>query len=237
MNQGKVVGIVQARMGSTRFPSKMQATLGKFSLLEWVLRRISLSKKLDQIVLATSDKSQDDVLDELAVGLGLDVFRGSEVDVLSRFIGAAEYANAKSIVRICADNPFIDPAEVDRLIEYFELEKCDYACNHQDRQGSSYADGFGAEIFSVESLKKIISIGAGPVHREHVTLGFWENNHIFKLKSIMAPKELAYPKMRFDIDTEFDLKKLNFLVSNGVGINTPASEIIKVAIKLECNDK
>ena len=71
------IAIVQARMGSARFPGKMLAHLGGVPLIEWVLRRLSLAKTLSQIILATTDDEVDDVLVELATGLGCSVFRGS----------------------------------------------------------------------------------------------------------------------------------------------------------------
>jgi spore coat polysaccharide biosynthesis protein SpsF len=223
------VAIVQARMGSSRFPGKMLEHLGGMPLIEWVLRRLSKSRALDQIVLATSEKEKDDALVELALTLGVAIYRGSESDVLTRFIEAATSVDATNVVRVCADNPFIDPYEVDRLIDYFTHNQCDYACNHQDRLGSKYADGFGAEIFSAATLKSIGEATKEPRHREHATLYFWENVGIFDLRSIQAPDELAFPELRFDIDSPQDLHRMERYVDLGVKIDSTAVEIIRVA--------
>ena len=139
-------------MGSTRFPGKMLQLLGSYPILEWVLRRVSRAKLIDEVVLATSDRSLDDSLVELANRIGIEVFRGSESDVLGRFAEAANHYHAKTVLRICADNPFVDPDELDRLVREFSENLCDYACNQQDRLDSQYADGFGSEILSNQLL-------------------------------------------------------------------------------------
>lgn len=223
------VAIIQARMGSSRFPGKMLSLLGGIHLLEWVVRRLLRTTTLAQIVLATSDNANDDVLAELATSLGIAVFRGSEADVLNRFIGAAKMASADNIVRICADNPFIDPIEVDRLVNHFANASCDYACNHQDRLGSNYADGFGAEILSAASLNKIAAKTLEPRYREHATLYLWDHASEYTLTAVEAPTELAFPELRFDVDTPDDLANLEVLVRAGVAIETPARDIIRIA--------
>ena len=223
------VAIIQARMGSSRFPGKMLARLGGIPLLEWVVRRLLRAATLAQVVLATSDRDSDDVLAELATTLGIAVFRGSEADVLGRFVGAARMTNADNVVRICADNPFIDPAEVDRLVRHFADCPCDYACNHQDRLGSTYADGFGAEILSAVLLDRIAADVTEARHREHATLYLWDHASEYKLTTVTAPADLAYAELRFDVDTPSDLANLQALVGAGVSIETPAHEIIRIA--------
>jgi aminopeptidase-like protein/spore coat polysaccharide biosynthesis protein SpsF (cytidylyltransferase family) len=228
MNQ-RNVAIIQARMGSSRFPGKMLARLGGIPLLEWVVRRLLRATTLAQVVLATSDGAGDDALAELAASLGVQVFRGSEADVLGRFVGAARMAGADNIVRICADNPFIDPVEVDRLVQHFADHPCDYACNHQDRLGSAYADGFGAEILTTALLERIAAAATEPRHREHATFYLWDHASEYELSAPAAPAGLAFPELRFDVDAPADLANLEAMVSAGVVIDTPACEIIRIA--------
>jgi aminopeptidase-like protein/spore coat polysaccharide biosynthesis protein SpsF (cytidylyltransferase family) len=223
------VAIIQARMGSSRFPGKMLARLGGMPLLEWVVRRLLRATTLTQIVLATSAGTGDDALAELAASLGIAVFRGSETDVLDRFVGAAKMAGADNVIRICADNPFVDPVEVDRLVNYFADNPCDYACNHQDRLSSGYADGFGAEILSAALLEKFAANAVEPRHREHATLYLWDHTGEYKLTAVEAPADLAFPELRFDVDTAEDLANLEVLVRSGVAIDTPACDIVKIA--------
>lgn len=225
------VGIIQARMGSIRFPGKMLAQLGGYTLLEWVARRTIRATMLDRVVLATSDQEKDDALVDLAMRLDVLVFRGSEGDVLGRFVGAARMVNADNVVRICADNPFVDPAEVDRLVRYFADNACDYACNHLDRLDSRYADGFGAEILSTTLLESIAAQAVESRHREHATSYLWEHANRYHLSAIAAPPELAFARLRFDVDTPDDLVRLERLVQAGVTIETPAQDIIKIALR------
>ena len=117
--RGRTIGIVQARMGSTRFPGKSLTSLwGPMALLELVLTRVNRARSLDLVVLATSDQPGDDALAPVAEALGVPVFRGDEQDVLRRFCGAVERYPAEAVVRICGDNPLVDPAEVDRLVGF-----------------------------------------------------------------------------------------------------------------------
>ena len=96
-------------MGSTRFPGKMLEKFCGIAILEWVLRRVQSANLIDKIVLATTKLERDDPLVELAQSLSVNIFRGSEDDVLGRFADAAEHFGASTVVRVCADNPLIAP--------------------------------------------------------------------------------------------------------------------------------
>jgi spore coat polysaccharide biosynthesis protein SpsF len=222
----KVVAIVQARMGSVRFPGKMLASLGGYPILDWVLLRLKQAKQIDEIVLATSDLSRDDPLVVRANSLGVSVYRGSEQDVLQRFRNAAQVVQAETIVRVCADNPFVDAQEVDRLVEFYQDFEYDYACNHQNRINSGYADGFGAEILGSALLFDIEEKAIDTLHREHVTLYLWDHASSYKMAAPLAPPELAYPDYRFDVDSLLDLERLERLVGTGLTLGSSAAEII-----------
>lgn len=225
----RTVAIVQARMGSTRLPGKMLENLGGLPVLGWVLRRVMRSRLVDEVILATSDSPKDDPIAEMVGKYGIRVFRGSESDVLERFIGASTLADAGLVVRVCADNPFIDPAEIDRLIAHYLSSGADYCCNHQDRLGSGYADGFGAEIISLVRLSAIAEKAKLPRHREHVTLYVWDHPEQYAISVVPAPVELAHPQLRFDVDQPEDLDYLRSLCSRGVTIDSTAGEIVSVA--------
>lgn len=226
----RVPAIIQARLGSSRFPQKMLAQLGGEPLINWVIKRVQSATLVDQIIVATSDQPIDDMLADHCANLGVRVFRGDEQDVLGRICGAASAHHTGGIVRICADNPFIDGAEIDRLIAFFELENYDYVCNHLDRWGSGYADGFGAEIISAELLH---SVNAGDIaedDREHVTKFVVDRPDIYTLGAVMAPASLAYPDLRFDVDQIDDLEYLQRLVALGVSQTSSAAQIVRLAL-------
>jgi spore coat polysaccharide biosynthesis protein SpsF len=229
----RTVAIVQARMGSIRFPGKMISQLGGITLIEWVLMRLSKTTTLDNIILATSLEKSNDILEGLAQKIGISSFRGSEEDVLSRFLGAAKASEAKNIVRVCADNPFIDPYEVDRLVDYFFNNQCDYVCNHRNYGENKYADGFGAEILTLSLLEQIESLSITSYHREHVTSFLFDHVSDYTIHAMIPPQDLAYPKLRFDVDRLEDLHKLQAMVNAGVNINSSASSIVKIALGID----
>ena len=223
-----VLGIIQARMGSKRLPGKMLMKLGDEYIIYWVIKRLMKCKKIDKLIVATSKNNIDDDLTQICEDINVPVFRGSESDVLDRFYKLSKENNLDIIVRICADNPFIDSYEVDRLIDFFILNNCDYSFNHQNKLANNYADGFGAEIFTKNTLNYLNNVCKDINIREHVSLYIWQNLKDFNVKTFKAPKELSYPELTFDIDTKQDFKKLSKLVSNGVNLKTRAFDIIKI---------
>ena len=141
----KIVAIVQARLGSKRLPRKVLSKIGPYKSIELLLKRLNLSIKLDDIVLATTVSKEDDELEKYVINLGYKVFRGSTVDVLKRFIDTANHHNADVIVRITGDCPFIDPYLIDNMIEFYFNNSFDYVSNAIE---PTYPDGLDAEIFS-----------------------------------------------------------------------------------------
>lgn len=232
----RTVAVVQARMGSQRFPGKMLTTLGGQPLLSWVLKRVSVARRLDDVILATSDNERDDPLEQLARQLGVRTYRGQEDDVLARMLAAASAAGAVWVVRICADNPFVDPGEIDRLVDFFEETPCDYACNHLDRLDSGYADGFGAEILPLSLLRRLADLTSEVRHREHVTLYLWDNPGAFRLCAVPAPSPLKQPFLRFDVDRPHDLDALAALVESGLTVDSSAAEVVQKALDMRGRD-
>ena len=208
----RVVAVVQARMGSSRFLGKMMAKLGDQELMSWVLTRVCDAKELDQVVLATSTSGDDDQLVEVASNFKVMVVRGSQDDVLDRFVQASRESKADLVVRVCADNPFVAAEEIDRLVVAHKSGSFDYSCNHQQRLGNRYADGFGAEVVSTSLLNEISKLTTQTTHREHVTSYVWDNSAKFRIQAVMAPSDLAFPEIKLDIDTPEDLQKLNQFV-------------------------
>lgn len=229
---GRVVALVQARMGSSRFPGKMLAPLRGRPLLAWVLERLKSASRLDAVVLATSDLPRDAALVTLAQSLGVPTFTGSESDVLGRFSAAARQFEADTVVRVCADNPFIDGAVVDQLVDFYAGQDCDYACNHLDRLGSGFADGFGAEILSAALLHHLAATCTEPRHREHVTIAVWDEGAPWRKAAPPAPPALAHPALRFDVDEPSHLQALEVLAErHGLDLRSPAAAVVAARLK------
>jgi glutamate-1-semialdehyde 2,1-aminomutase len=162
----KVVAVVQARMGSTRFPAKVMRLICGVPMIGLLLRRLEKSSLIDQIVVATSDSPRDGPLAEYVRQLGYTVYQGSEDDVLDRYYHAAKAADAAVVVRITGDCPLIDPALVEDVIGAFLAAGVDYASN---RLPPTYPDGLDAEVFSFEALETAWNQADTPYQREHVT--------------------------------------------------------------------
>ena len=218
--------VLQARVGSTRLPGKMLRKVGDFRLIDWVLYRLSSTRCFTERVLATSDSSRDDALVQAAESYGYKVFRGSESDVLGRFVGVATRFNPELIARVCCDNPFVDPSLVDSLVDQF-LASDDLLFNHRPIREYSVADGFGAELFTTETLLKLHSEVREPGWREHVTLGVYEGVVGCSWRGAAVPECLQRPNLRFDVDSEEDLIRLtSFVFAAGVSKDDDASTIV-----------
>jgi len=203
ISNGLKVAIIQARIGSTRLPGKVLKKINGKSMLEQVINRVKLAKKVDKVVLAIPDTSKDDVLLKLAKGLNTVCIRGSEKNVLSRFLKAAKETKAKIIVRITGDCPLIDPRIIDRTISIFKEESCDYLV--QDVTYGGYPRGFDTEIFFLETLTKAARLAKRDYHREHVTISIYEHPEIFKIRYYKAPKKFYRPNLRLCVDEPIDL--------------------------------
>ena len=212
-------------MGSQRFPGKMMEFLGQYRILEWVLRRASRAAMLDRVVLATSSADDNRVLRELADDLSIATVCGSEDDVLSRFVLAAQEHGADHIVRVCADNPFVAPEEIDRLTRFYLDKNPDYAFNHIPKLGNMYPDGLGAEILSAALVRRVAASTTEASHREHVTAYLWDHLQEFRIETIPAPAEIAFPGVKLDVDTREDLERLRCTVE-GLRINSTAVDIV-----------
>ncbi|EMJ35399.1 cytidylyltransferase domain protein [Leptospira interrogans str. FPW1039] len=148
----KIIAIVQARMGSTRFPNKVLQKIQGKPLIELLFSRLSRSKMLNEIILATSDSINNDPLVEFINYLGFEVYRGSESDVLDRYYQTAKHKKADVVVRITGDCPLTDPVVVDNAIEKFLKDGSDYCSNVSP---ATFPDGLDTEVFSFQALEKI----------------------------------------------------------------------------------
>jgi spore coat polysaccharide biosynthesis protein SpsF len=220
------VAIVQARMGSKRFPGKMMARLDGLPLIQWVLTRVRRATTLNRVVLAAPLYESNDVLEEIALSLGCLAVRGDEDDVLSRFALAAAAAPAAHYVRVCADNPLICPEEIDRVVRFHRHGGYDYSFNHVPRDGNGYPDGLGAEVMRAELLARAIAeAGSVERYREHVTTFAWDHRAELRFGVLKAPPALAFPEIKVDVDTPADLEGLRW-VEGTRGIDLSAEEIV-----------
>ena len=216
--------IIQARMESTRFPGKMMADLLGKTVIGHVISRVKKCKLVDKIVLATTTSNEDDLLESEAKKEGISVFRGSEDDVLDRFYQAAKKYEATIVVRITGDCPLIDPKIIDKTINFFNNEKCDYASNTNP---PTFPDGMDAEVFSFNSLEKAWKNAKLKSEREHVTPYIKKNEEIFSNKNLENEQDIS--KYRMTIDEAEDLIAVKRILENiNDKENYGLSDIMKV---------
>ncbi len=196
----KVVAIVQARMGSTRLPNKVLRTIIGKPMIELLLLRLSRSKEIDQIVVATSVNSNNLPLIECVQKLGYACEMGSESDVLERYVQVAEEYKADIVVRITGDCPLIDPDLVDEVIRKFKYGKYDYVSNSYP---PSYPDGLNVEVCSFLALKHASEATKKSFDREHVT-PYLRTPNLFKQDVVRC--EHDYSELRWTVDEPEDLK-------------------------------
>jgi spore coat polysaccharide biosynthesis protein SpsF len=213
----RVVAIVQARMGASRLPGKVLLPLAGRPVLAHVVERVRAASEVDEVVVATTEGLPDDPVAQLGSKLGARVFRGSEIDVLSRYAGAAEASNADIVVRITADCPLIDPDVLAEMVARF----------HRLRAGAGLADvltntrvrsfprGLDAEIFTREALRAADAEATAPHQREHVTPFLYENPGRFRIVDHVG--RVDYSGYRLTLDTAEDYELLTRIFGDTKG--------------------
>jgi spore coat polysaccharide biosynthesis protein SpsF len=202
----KTVAVIQARMGSSRLPGKVLATLQGETVLARTVERTRAIGGVDEVVVATTRASADDAVAKEAERLNVGCTRGSEGDVLSRYVEAARLHGADVVVRITSDCPLLDPAASGRVVAALQDrlragEPVDYASNTIERR---YPRGLDTEAFTRAALERVHRVAQAPREREHVTLYMYEHPAEFSLISVSGDADHA--SQRWTVDTEADLE-------------------------------
>ncbi len=193
--------IIQARVDSTRLLSKILFKLpfnSNFTVLEQVIKRCKNVNNLDEIIIATTIKENDNVLEKIAKLDGIKIFRGNECNVLERFYYAAKIYKLDLIIRLTGDNPCIDPLLISTILENHIRNKVDYT------KTEGYPIGLDVEVFNFNALEKSYKNATKYYEKEHVTPYINRNPKIFKINEVKAPQELYAPDIRITLDTEED---------------------------------
>lgn len=194
--------IIQARMGSTRLPGKVLKPIAGRVLLDHVLGRLSQLACPVKVVVATSDKLQDEAIVRHCLDRNVAVFRGSETDVLDRYYQCAREYGFEHVVRLTADNPFTDMEELQRLIVQHTTQHNDYTHSFE-----TMPLGVGAEIFTFAALERSMREGHAPNHREHVNEYIQEHPELFRIGVLEVPAAKRSPALRLTVDTEDDYQR------------------------------
>lgn len=227
------VAVIQARMGSTRLPGKMMLPLAGEHVLTHDVRRVSRSS-VDEVVVATTATTADDIVERYAERAGATVFRGSERDVLGRMYGAADETDADVVVRLTGDCPLIDPETIDRVVAPVENGRCDYSANILDR---TFPRGLDVEAFSMASFERVESEATSDGDREHVTPFYRRHPDRFELHNVTSDEVFSSNTFRDRTDLRFTLDEADdYELLRNVYENVRFEEVMPVTEAIEYVD-
>lgn len=209
------IGIItQARTGSTRFPNKILKKINNFTLLEIHLKRLKKCNLSQKIIVATTTKKTDNIIEEISKKYNIDFFRGSENDVLDRFYKTSIKFNLDIIVRVTSDCPLIDPILIDEMISFAVRNKLDYYTNTFNE---TFPDGLDVEIFTFNTLKYAWTNAKLGSEREHVTPYIRKHSNFiskkFKFKTEAFFSDINYNDVRMTVDELNDLEVIKILIN------------------------
>lgn len=226
--------IIQARMGSSRLPGKVLLPFyNDKSIFEILLERLKTYFNDDEIIVATTVNSEDDIIATTTSGYDLSFYRGSERDVLDRFIKAAKENKVKKVIRVCADNPFLDMRALKDLFNRFSSASCDYMAFSTSEGVPSIKTHYGlwGEAVTVDALEKIHALTDELIFHEHVTNYIYSNQKIFDIEYIIIPNEIEKNHLiRLTLDTaeDFQVQKDIYAKAGKKGKDFSIPDILQV---------
>jgi len=204
----RTVAVIQARAGSTRLPGKVLEDLAGHPVLEWVVRAARAARGLDDVIVATSTLPGDDAVADLAASLGAPVVRGSEDDVLSRYVAALDAHPADAVVRLTADCPLLDPSLIDAVVAAWKAAPShDYVATVLVR---SLPRGMDVELVTAAALRSVDRTAVGH-DRVHVTSGVYADPDTYALLGLCVSPDSH--DLRVTLDTAEDLALLRALTA------------------------
>ena len=197
--------IIQARIGSSRLPGKILRNYKNYNLLKVLIKRLKKSKKVKNIIVATTKQKEDDKIVKFCVSNSLKYFRGSKNNVLMRYYEASKKYKEKNIIRITSDCPLIDPVILDKMIIEFKKKNLDYLSNTYP-EPSTYPDGMDIEIFTYRSLELANKYAKKKSEKEHVTV-YIRKQKKFKILRTDLTKNKSNYRLTVDYLKDYNLFK------------------------------
>lgn len=201
----RVVGVIQARMGSRRLPGKALLPIGGKTALAYLVDRVRRAELLHELVVATSTESDDDAIAREAARVGIRCFRGSEDDVLGRVAQAGRTFGAEVVVRLTADDVLMDPAVVDYMVQQFGSGVYHYGTGLTTH---SFPNGFVLSVLRVDALAMADALPLDRVAREHVLPAFLNRPDLFSRLDVVAPPQWRGYEVGLTLDTQADYELL-----------------------------
>lgn len=200
----KVIAIIQARVGSSRLPAKVLKRLGDTDVLSYDIARCRAIQGVDEVIIATSDLPQDDAIAKWCEEHHVACFRGSEEDVLDRYVQCAKQYEPNYVMRVTSDCPFVDYEMASEIVELMTREQKGIVL----LQGE-LPRGLAVELLAYDALLKIHEVGKEPRHREHVTYYAYEYKEQFETVVYTVPSNRQAPELRITLDTDEDYEMLS----------------------------
>lgn len=203
MGEGVIAGVIQVRMGSTRLPGKALRPLLGRPLLERLYERMSASKLLERVVIATGEGPENIPIVEWARGLGIGCFAGSETDLVDRLFRTARLFSADVLVRVTGDCPLADPEVIDQVIRAYwdDKDRLDYVTNALK---PTYPDGLDVDVFSSRTLERMRREVSDPFWREWFTSYLREHPSEYRAVNVERDDDLS--ALRWTVDYEEDFR-------------------------------
>ncbi len=237
-----VIGaVIEARMSSSRLPGKVLTELIEgWPMIDLIVGRVKTAKRLDKIIVATSQSKNDDVLVQHCIDQGISVFRGSEKDVMERSLGAAQSLSLDWMVRLTGDNPFVDGLLLDDLITFCLDGQYDYAATTMMGHSKSwkaereFPRGLSAEVVRVSTLETVAEETIGSSLREFTTFAVYDEPERWSVgafPSVGRYVDWKYPDLRFTVDTPSDLELARSIfesLSKGFPLQFGTEEVIQL---------
>jgi spore coat polysaccharide biosynthesis protein SpsF len=179
----RIVGVIQARMGSSRLPGKVLLPGAGRPLLEHMVERVRAAAELDGLVVATTRLAMDDSIRELCASLGVSCLGGDTLDLLDRHLEAGRFMDADAVVKIPSDCPLIDPRVIDRVVGFYRRDAAsfDFVSNLRP---ASWPDGNDVEVMSLDVLATAWREARRPFEREHTTPFIWDRPERFRIGNV-----------------------------------------------------
>ena len=231
----KVNVILQARFSSTRLPGKVLKNIVNKPMLALQIERIRAAKLIDNIIVATSTKQDDDAIANLCEKLNVTCFRGNLNDVLDRFYCAAQQFPSNHIVRLTGDCPLIEASIIDQVITLHLNKGVDYTSNCLI---PCLPDGLDVEVFTLNALQQSWQQATKPSEREHVTQYIINNNDKFTIASYQYSPNLSEHRWTVDEANDFEFvdkiyqylypNKPNFTMEDVLSLLKQRPDLIKI---------
>lgn len=222
----KAICIIQARLGSTRLPGKVLMPLDGHPVLQWCHRACSAAPGVTEVWIATSTLPQDDLIEDFCDEHGFFCWRGSETDVLSRYVGCARATNADVILRITGDEPFVDPDVIGAVVRLQKHTGAAFCSNVSPR---TFADGLDVQAMTKEALFAADAEATRPLDRDGVCTWIERNRSRFPAETVINAIPGQHTE-RYVLDTEDDLRFCKAIVEEWPWDKGPPSQLDMMGI-------